>query len=70
MIRVIGKHGCSRCEITKQILDNKGIDYSYEYLSDLSTEEQEKITNMAIESAKISMPMILKDNKLVDVKEI
>jgi glutaredoxin len=70
MIRLIGNHGCSRCEMTKKILENKGIEYTYEYLSNLSEAEQTDIMEMAKEKGMMAMPMILRDNKLIDMKEI
>lgn len=70
MIRVIGNRGCSRCEMTKQILNNKGIEYEYMLLSDLPAEEQNVIMTKAQEEKKIALPIIIKDDKLVDVKEI
>jgi glutaredoxin len=70
MIKVVGNHGCSRCEITKQILKGKGVEFDYIYLSDLPESEQQELMNMAQETGKITLPLILKDNKLVDVKEI
>ena len=70
MVRVIGDKGCSRCEITKQILKNKGVIYEYILMSELPIEEQEKLNSMALESKMLQMPLILKDDKLVEVKEI
>lgn len=70
MIRVIGEKGCSRCEITKQILKNKKIDFSYELLSDLTDEEQDELMNKAELKGLMQMPLIVKDNELVEVKEI
>ena len=70
MVRVIGEKGCSRCEITKQILKNKGITFEYILLSEQSEEEQNKILNLAQEKGMMQMPLILKDDCLVEIKEI
>lgn len=70
MVRVIGSRGCSRCEITKQILKKKGVEFSYELISDLPDEEQELLNNLAQEKGLLQMPLILKDNELVEIKEI
>lgn len=70
MVRVIGEKGCSRCEITKQILKNKKIDFTYELLSDLPTEDQNELLNKAQLKGLMQMPLILKNNELVEVKEI
>ena len=70
MIRVIGSLGCSRCEITKQVLKNKKVEFKYELISELSELEQDELLSKAQSKGMMNMPLILKDNELVDVKEI
>lgn len=70
MIRVIGNYGCSRCEIIKQILSNKGIEFEYELLSDLPKETQRIILNKAKAKEQLNMPLIFKDDEIIDIKEI
>ena len=70
MIRLIGKKGCSRCEITKQILKKKGVEFNYELISELSNEEQELLNKMVQETGLMQMPLILKDGILTEIKEI
>ncbi len=70
MIKVIGNHGCSRCEITKQILTNKGVEFEYEILSDLPEETQKEFMKKARLKGQLNMPLIFKDNELTDIKEI
>jgi len=70
LIRVIGNHGCSRCEITKQILTNKGIEFEYELLSDLPEETQKLYMKSAKLKGQLNMPLIFKNDELIDIKEI
>ena len=70
MIKVIGNNGCSRCEITKQILTNKGIEFEYELLSDLPEETQKLYIKSARVKGQLNMPLIFKDNEIIDIKEI
>jgi len=70
LIKVIGNNGCSRCEITKQILTNKGIEFEYELLSDLPEETQKLYIKSARVKGQLNMPLIFKDNEIIDIKEI
>lgn len=70
MIRVIGKLGCSNCLITKLTLEKKGIDFTYQLISELSDAEQDELFNKAELANKASMPMILKDNEFIDITEL
>jgi len=70
LIRVIGNNNCSRCDITKQILTNKGIKFEYEVLSDLPEEKQKELLKKARLKAQLNMPLIFKDDEIIDIKEI
>jgi len=70
LIKVIGNSNCSRCEITKQILINKGIDFEYGLLSDLPEEKQKELLKKARLKAQLNMPLIFKDDEIIDIKEI
>lgn len=69
MILLIGKENCSRCEMVKNILNNKEISYTYKIFNELSQEDREKYMNMARQNNQLSFPIIIKDNKVVDIKE-
>lgn len=70
MILLIGKEGCNRCLMTKNILTNKGVDFKYVYLDNLSQEEQNKYINLATEKNMIELPLIVKDNDIVTLEQI
>jgi len=70
MIRVIGSKGCVNCEITKQTLKKKGIEFSYELLSDLPDSEQSQLNEMARSKGLMKMPLILKNDELITISEL
>ena len=70
MIKLIGKEGCNRCMMTKNILNNKGVKFEYMLLNELPKEEQDKYVNMAQESGNIELPLIIKDEKIITLQEI
>lgn len=70
MIKLIGKEGCNRCVMTKNILNNKGVKFEYMLLNELPKEEQDKYVNMAQESGNIELPLIIKDEKIITLQEI
>jgi glutaredoxin len=69
MIKLIGTENCSKCIITKQILDRKGIEYEYLLLDELSKEEQSAYLVTARRSGYATMPLIIKDDKFITLEE-
>ena len=70
MVRVIGKLGCSNCEITKQILKKKGIKFEYELMSNLPEEEQDALFSLAELKGYTEMPLIFNDDQLVNIAQL
>ena len=70
MIKVIGKEGCSRCLMVKNLLNNKKIEFEYFLLNELSQEEQNNYLKMAKEVGMTNLPLVIKDNKIVEIKEV
>lgn len=70
MIKVIGKRNCSACVATTRILNNKNIEFEYLIFDELCPEEKEYILNLAKLKSKTSMPIIIKDNNVVELKEV
>lgn len=68
MFLVIGKENCSRCNIVKQIFDRKHIKYTYCLLDDLPNKK--KFIELARKNNKLEMPLIIKDDELVDIGEV
>jgi glutaredoxin len=70
MYLVIGKENCSSCEVTKTIFKNKGIEYEYVLLDELQDEDKKKYMKMAREQGRLSMPLIIKKDKIFSLQEV
>jgi glutaredoxin len=70
MIKVIGLKNCSKCTVTKQILDNKKIEYEYSILTELPEEERRHYAKLARDCDYNTMPLIIKDDKLITLQEV
>lgn len=70
MILVIGNPGCSRCEVIKTLLQTKNKEFTYIELETLSEEQKKIYIKMAKEAKQLSMPIIIQDNKVVNIKEV
>jgi glutaredoxin len=70
MILLIGTKNCSKCEMTKGILDKKEIEYEYKIINDLNKEDQLIYMNMAKEKGIAFFPLVIKDNKIIDIQEV
>lgn len=70
MLLVIGTENCSRCNMTKNILNNKGIEFDYKLISSFSTDDKDKYMNMAQQTGQMSFPLIIKDNKIITIQEV
>lgn len=70
MVLVIGTENCSKCLMTKNILDSRDIDYEYRLLSEFSKQEQDMYMNMAKEAKMMNFPIILQDEIVVTLQEV
>ena len=70
MIKVIGKENCGACMMAKKVLTRKGVDFDYVYLDELEEEERKEVLRMSDEQGMRSMPLIVKDGKLVTLQEV
>jgi glutaredoxin len=70
MYLVIGKTNCSACMMTKNILNNKKIEYEYKLLDDLEGDEKQRYLTLAREQGKMSMPFIIRDSKMFTLQEV
>lgn len=62
MIKVYGKNNCSRCQILKNRLDEKKVDY--EYSEDLKT-----LMMVASKARIMSAPVVEKDDKIYTMEQ-
>lgn len=70
MIKVVGNKGCSRCEMVKNILSNKNVEYEYILFLDLDKKEQEELMEKSKSIGQLSFPIIMKGENIIDIKEI
>ena len=70
MIKVIGKENCGACMMAKKVLTRKGVEFEYVYLDELEEEERKEVLRMSDEQGMRSMPLIVKDGKLVTLQEV
>jgi len=70
MILVIGTENCSRCNMTKNILNNKSMEYEYKLINSLSLEEQNKYLEIAKNNGQMSYPMIFRDQVLITLQQL
>lgn len=70
MISVIGKENCGACMMARKVLTKKGVEFEYIHLNDLSEEEKDVVLKLADEQGVRSMPLIIKDGKLVTLQEV
>lgn len=62
MIKVYGKVNCSKCQLLKNILDEKNV--NYEYIDDLKT-----LMMVASKARIMSAPIIEKDEKIYTMEQ-
>ena len=60
MITVYTKPNCVQCDMTKKILDNAGLDYLVEDITDSKNEAQ--LANF-LENGYMAAPIVVTDNK-------
>lgn len=70
MLKVIGKNNCSRCDMVKNILNNKGIEFEYELMEELGCDEKKEYMKMARENGIMEFPLIYIDSELKSLDEL
>ncbi|MCE5220018.1 MAG: hypothetical protein LLF98_01820 [Clostridium sp.] len=70
MILIIGTQNCSRCNMTKTILDKKNIEYTYKLSNDISKEELNEYMKKARIKGLLNFPLIIKNDEIIEVQEI
>ena len=70
MLTVIGTSNCNRCEMTKTLLDSKGIPYQYMFYEKLEKVEQDYYFELARKSGNSKFPIILKDGEVINLHNI
>jgi glutaredoxin len=69
-LKIIGTKNCSRCITVKNILTTKKVDFEYFLLDELGSSDQDKYMKLAKENNQLQFPLIIKDDKLIDIKDV
>lgn len=69
-IKVIGTTNCSRCSTVKNILSSKNIEFDYLVIDTMEDTDRTTYMDMAKNANVRNFPLIIKDNKLINLNEI
>jgi len=67
MIVIVGKKSCSKCEMVKKLLTKRSIEFNY---IDIDSDNSGKLLDRVIKENDSHYPMILKDDKVVSLKDV
>jgi len=70
VLLIIGVENCSRCKMTKSILDNKKIDYTYKLNNEISEEEFNTYMDKAKIKGLMNFPLIIKDEEIIVLEDV
>lgn len=70
MLLIIGTENCSKCKMTKSILDNKNIDYIYKLNNEISKDEFNKYIEKAKIKGLMNFPLIVRDEEIIMLNDI
>jgi len=69
-VTVIGSRGCSKCKITKTLLEQKEIPFEYKIIEDLPEQDQNSYINKAQNAGMMSFPIIITNDEVVSLEEV
>ena len=69
-VTVIGSRGCSKCKITKTLLEQKKIPFEYKMIEDLPEQDQNSYINKAQNAGTMNFPIIIKDDNIVNLEDV
>lgn len=70
MLLIIGKENCSRCNMTKSVLDNKKIEYTYKLREEIEREEFNNYIKKINSKKIMNFPLIIRDEKIITLEDI
>ena len=70
MYTIIGNENCPRCDKTKEILEEKGIEFDYFLMDSLEPAQRETYMNLAKEYNVKNFPLIIKNNTIYNLQEV
>lgn len=69
MLLIIGTQNCTRCNMTKAILEKKYIKYEYKLDSELPKDILHKYMKKAQWAGLMSFPLIIKDEEIIKLED-
>jgi glutaredoxin len=71
LIKIIGTQNCSRCNIVKNILKSKNIEFEYILFDILEEKEKQEYMKFAEENNIKNFPIIIKNNIIIeDIRDV
>ena len=70
MLLIIGSQNCSKCKMTKSILDKKNIEYTYKLNNEISQEEFNIYMDKARIKGLMNFPLIIKDEEIITLEDV
>lgn len=68
MIKLYGSTSCTRCEMVKNVLETKGVEYEYSLLEDAAN--QDELIAKAQEKGLTTLPLIFKNDEIITIEEV
>jgi len=69
-LKLIANVGCMECKKVAQKLTRFDVDFEYIKPYQISDDEFIKYTEMAKEAGQQSFPILVKDDKIIDIEEV
>lgn len=70
MLILIGTKNCPKCNIVRDILETKNVEYEYKVINELPEEEQQYYVKMAKQANQMNFPLIIKNNNFISIQEV
>lgn len=70
MILVIGTQNCSKCSMTKAILDKKNIEYEYKLSDEIPEVEFNTYMGKAKTKGLMNFPLIVRDEEIIVLEDV
>lgn len=65
MVLIYGNAGCSKCEVVKNLVEEKGIEFEYKYLSEIPATEKFNVMQAAKKVKQLNLPIIFINEEII-----
>jgi glutaredoxin len=70
MYTIIGREGCTHCQIIKELMKENGIEFQYKMMDEIPKTERFEYIKVAKQNGQVSLPIILKDGVFIKTTEV